>query len=68
MGGTWIFHTQPYTHREVMRYKMDLIRSRDPSHKNNFYSINVPGEHLRKLHENNAVTHTIHRLPAKPFT
>jgi hypothetical protein len=44
MGGTWIFHTQPYTHREVMRYKMDLISSRDPGHKNDFYSINVPGE------------------------
>jgi hypothetical protein len=55
MGGTWIFHTQPYTHREVMRYKMDLICSRDPSHKNDFYSINVPGETSAVLLHNSDV-------------
>lgn len=46
MGGTWIYHTQVYTYRELMQYKLDrtLQYSRDSSHKNNYFSIRVPGK------------------------
>lgn len=45
MGGTWVYHTQPYTYQELMRYKMngDLIRSLDQTQENNYFSFNVPG-------------------------
>lgn len=45
MGGTWVYHTQPYTYREMMRYKMetDLISSVDRTQENNYFSFNIPG-------------------------
>ncbi|KAK7211512.1 hypothetical protein V2G26_018690 [Clonostachys chloroleuca] len=45
MGGTWVHHTQPYTYRELMRYDLHtkLIKTRDDTQANNYFSINVPG-------------------------
>ncbi|KAI1362304.1 amine oxidase [Xylaria arbuscula] len=51
MGGTWVSHCQPYTFREMMRYKIDrdLITTRQHGHENDYYTINLPGIGRRDL-------------------
>ncbi|GKZ27990.1 hypothetical protein AbraCBS73388_008220, partial [Aspergillus brasiliensis] len=56
MGGTWVYHTQPYTYREMMRYKMetDLISSVDRTQENNYFSFNIPGFNRKISYEESA--------------
>ncbi|KAI0146126.1 amine oxidase [Xylariaceae sp. FL1272] len=51
MGGTWVSHCQPYTFREMMRYKIDrdLVTTRQHGHENDYYTLNLPGVPRRKL-------------------
>jgi hypothetical protein len=47
MGGTWVSHQQPFTLREMLRYKMDrdLIKTRTEGGENDYYTFKVPGKH-----------------------